>query len=159
MLTVNDANSLDLTAGMTLEAWVYPTVAPSGWRTIIEKEQPGNMVYYLQAGSSSSNQPATGVYTGGAERTLFGTGQLAINTWTHLAATYDGATQRLYVNGTQAVSRTQTGTIQTSGSPLRIGGNSIWGEYFQGRIDEVRIYNRALSQAEIQTDMNTAINP
>jgi hypothetical protein len=41
---------------------------------------------------------------------------------------------------------------------LRIGGNSIWGEHFQGRIDEIRIYNRALSAVEIQTDMNAAIN-
>jgi Concanavalin A-like lectin/glucanases superfamily len=40
---------------------------------------------------------------------------------------------------------------------LRIGGNSVWGEYFQGSIDEIRIYNRALSPAEIQADMNTAI--
>jgi len=42
---------------------------------------------------------------------------------------------------------------------LRFGGNSIWGEYFQGLIDEVRIYNRALSQSEIQSDMNTPVTP
>ena len=41
----------------------------------------------------------------------------------------------------------------------RIGGNGVWGEFFQGRIDEVRIYNRALSAAEVQTDMNTAVQP
>ena len=40
---------------------------------------------------------------------------------------------------------------------MTIGGNSVWGEYFSGRIDEVRIYNRALSQSEIQSDMNTSI--
>ena len=50
-----------------------------------------------------------------------------------------------------------TGAIKTSTGALRIGGNSIWGEYFSGSIDEVRIYNRALSAAEIQTDMNTAV--
>jgi len=53
----------------------------------------------------------------------------------------------------------QTGAIATSSGPLRIGGNAVWGEYFQGRIDEVRIYSRALSQTEIQTDMNTRVNP
>jgi hypothetical protein len=42
---------------------------------------------------------------------------------------------------------------------LRIGGNSVFGEFFQARIDEVRIYNRALSQTEIQNDMNIAITP
>ena len=49
------------------------------------------------------------------------------------------------------------GPMLTSGGVLRIGGNSIWGEFFQGRIDEVRIYNRALSATEIQADMNAPI--
>jgi hypothetical protein len=40
---------------------------------------------------------------------------------------------------------------------LRIGGNAVWGEYFAGSIDEVRIYNRALTAAQITTDMNTPI--
>ena len=64
---------------------------------------------------------------------------------------------RLYVNGVQVSTRTIGGNILTSTSPLRIGGNSIWGEYFSGLIDEVRIYNRPLTATEIQTDMNTAI--
>src|SRR5205814_4164991 len=55
--------------------------------------------------------------------------------------------------GSQAL----TGAIATSTGALRIGGNGVWGEYFQGRIDEVRIYNRALSAAEINTDMTTAV--
>ncbi len=50
-----------------------------------------------------------------------------------------------------------TGAIQASASPLRIGGNAIWGEYTDGRIDEVRIYNRALSAAEITTDMTKPV--
>ena len=40
---------------------------------------------------------------------------------------------------------------------LRIGGTSIWGEYFRGLIDEVRIYNRALNATEIANDMNAAV--
>jgi hypothetical protein len=159
MVTVNDANSLDLTTGMTLTAWVYPTVAPSGWRTIVAKERSGGVVYFLHAGSTSNNRPATGVYISNAERQLFGGSRLSANTWTHLAATYDGTTQRLYVNGVQVSSRAQTGTIQTSTNPLRIGGNSPYGEFFQGRIDEVHIYNRALTQAEIQAVMNTPLTP
>jgi hypothetical protein len=74
-----------------------------------------------------------------------------------LAATYDGATLRLYVNGTLASSLARSGSINTSNSPLRLGGNSIWGEWFNGLIDEVRIYNRALTQPEIQSDMNTPV--
>ena len=48
--------------------------------------------------------------------------------------------------------------ITTSTGALRIGGNAIWGEYFQGDIDEIRIYNRALPATEIQADMNTSIS-
>src|SRR4030095_8952445 len=66
---------------------------------------------------------------------------------------------RLYVNGVQAASQARTGSIQTSSNPLWIGGNSPYGEYFQGLMDEIRIYNRALSQVEIQTDMATSITP
>ncbi len=85
------------------------------------------------------------------------TAQLPLNAWTHLAATHDGTTLRLYVNGVQVGSRPVAGALLTSTGALRIGGNSIWGEFFQGRIDEVRIYNRALSAAELQTDMNTPL--
>ena len=46
-----------------------------------------------------------------------------------------------------------------SANPLRIGGSTALAQYFAGLIDEVRIYNRALSQSEIQTDMNTPIAP
>jgi Concanavalin A-like lectin/glucanases superfamily len=42
----------------------------------------------------------------------------------------------------------------TSSGALRIGGNSIWGEWFAGTIDEVNVYNRALSAAEVTQDMN-----
>ena len=82
-----------------------------------------------------------------------GTANLANNTWTHLATTYDGATLRLYVNGVQVASKAQTGSLATSASPLTIGGDPLDGQYFKGRIDEVRVYRAALSQSEIQADM------
>jgi glucose/arabinose dehydrogenase len=155
-VTVSDADALDLTTGMTLEAWVFPTVALSGWRAVIQKEQPGGVAYYLYASSRNNARPGTGVYIGG-EQILYGDNPLAANTWTHLAATFDGTTQRLYVNGVEVASRAQTGSIETSTGPLRLGGHSVWGEFFQGYIDEVRVYNRALGQAEIQNDMNTPV--
>ena len=71
--------------------------------------------------------------------------------------TYDGATLRLYVNGTLVGSQAKTGAITTSTNPLQIGGDSIYGQYFKGLIDEVRIYNVALAAAQIQTDMNTPV--
>src|SRR4029079_13338606 len=82
---------------------------------------------------------------------------LTANTWNHLALTYDGASLRLYVNGVQVASAAQTGNILTSANPLQIGGDSIFSQFFAGTIDEVRIYNTALNQAQVQSDMGTPV--
>jgi hypothetical protein len=153
LVTINNAASLQLTTGMTLEAWVYPTVIGAWWGDVIYK---GNDNYYLDGTSNPSGFPAMGGTLPNAPP-LYGTGGLALNTWAHLAATYDGATMRLYVNGVQVANRAQTGAIETSTNPLQIGGDSIYGQYFTGRIDEVRIYNRALSATQIQSDINTPL--
>ena len=154
LVTVADHALLDLTTGMTLQAWVYPT-ALSAYRTVILKERPGDLAYALYA-HDGAPRPSAWI-TAGTPATATGTAALPLNTWTHLATTYDGAVLRLYVNGVQVGSQAHSGSLFVSGSPLRIGGNTIWGEYFQGRLDEVRIYSRALSAAEIQSSMNAAI--
>ena len=155
-VTVADANSLDLTR-MTLEAWVFPTALGGLWRTVLLKEQPGQLVYALYSNTDTS-RPSAHVYVGG-DRDTRGTAALPLNAWTHLAATYDGTTLRLYVNGVQASSQAVAGSILTSSGALRLGGNTVWSEWFAGRLDDVRIYNRALSAAEVQADMNRAITP
>ena len=80
-----------------------------------------------------------------------------VGAWTHVALTYNGSQLRLYVNGVQVASGAASGAIQSSTSPLWIGGNQPYGEYFKGLIDDVRVYNRALTPAEIQTDMTTPL--
>jgi hypothetical protein len=92
-----------------------------------------------------------------AAANVYGLAPLPLNTWTHLAGTYDGTTMLFYVNGIQVNSVAQTGAIATSTSPLFIGGDSISGQYWTGLIDEVRVYNRALSASAIQTDMNNPV--
>jgi len=153
-VTVNNSASLQLTSAMTLEAWVFPTTVNSAWRDVIYK---GDDNYYLMAMSTNSSHPVAGAILGGVYAEAIGPNALTANTWAHLATTYDGATVRLYVNGVQVASRAKTGTIATSTNPLQIGGDSIYGQYFAGRIDEARIYNRGLSVAEIQSDMNTPL--
>ena len=155
-VTVNDAAPLHLTTGMTLEAWVKPT-ALSGWRTVIVKEQAADLAYALYA-NTGTNRPSGNVFTG-AEQEARGTAQVALNTWTHLAATYDGATLRLYVNGTQVATKAVTGALVSSTRALRFGGNAIWSEWFTGLLDEVRVYNRALTATELQSDMATPVKP
>jgi chitodextrinase len=153
MVTIPDAPSLRLTSGMTLEAWVNPSVLNFGWKDIIYK---GNDNYYLE-GATPSGAPMVGITVGGSQTEAFGTAQLPANTWAFLAATYDGANLRFFVNGTQISSQPRTGDIITSGNPLQIGGDSIWGQFFQGTIDEVRVYNVALTPGQIQADMATAV--
>ena len=154
-VTMADAAGLDLTTAMTLEAWVNPS-ALSGWQTVIMKERPGGLAYTLYA-HDNAPRPSAYINTGGGDAQAIGATGLPLNTWTHLAVTYDGATLRLFVNGAQAGSQAASGSIISSTSPLRVGGNSLWGEYFSGLIDEVRIYSRVLTAAEIQTDMTTPV--
>ena len=157
--TIPDHPTLDLTTGMTLEAWVRPTTLGNSWRTAIMKEQAGSMAYGLYAhGGDSGQKVPLGEIVSGGFRTAAGTTSLSINTWTHLATTYDGTTLRLFINGVQAGQLPHTGAIVTSTGSLRIGGNNIWGEWFEGQIDEIRIYNRALTATELQADMNTSIS-
>ncbi|HEY2461274.1 MAG TPA: LamG-like jellyroll fold domain-containing protein [Candidatus Acidoferrum sp.] len=155
-VVINDAASLHLSKGMTLEAWVNPTVAPNYWQDIIYKEQD---IYFLEAGSSvAKNPPAIGAtFRANGNQFIAGTARLAAHVWTHLAATYDGTTVRLYVNGTQVASRVMADSLTSSTKALQIGGDAFFGQHFNGMIDEVRVYNRALAVAEIQSDMATAI--
>ena len=94
---------------------------------------------------------------GGSYADAFGTAALTANTWSYLTETYDGSTLRLYVNGTLVASTAHTGAISTSTNPLQIGGDSLYGQNFAGLIDEVRVYNVALTAAQIQTDMATPV--
>jgi PKD repeat protein len=156
-ITVNDSASLNLTTGMTLEAWVYPTAPMTQWTAVMMKEQPNQQVYTLYA-NTASNKPAVDPYINGSEQLLSGGKQLSPNKWWHLVGTYDGQNQRLYVNGTQVAIKAQSGVILTSTGALRIGGDNIWDEYFNGYIDEVRIYNRALTPEEVNYNMATAVS-
>jgi hypothetical protein len=138
---------------MTLEAWVNPS-AVGGWRDLVYK---GTRDIYLLMGSTpQASAPAVGgTFAGNA---VFGSAALPLNTWSHVAGTYDGVTLRLFVNGVEVANRAQTGPITTSTGPLTIGGDPDYRQYWAGKIDEVRVYNRALGANEIQNDMTTPIS-
>ena len=153
-VTVADSASLRLTSAMTLEAWVNPTTVTNAWRDVLVK---GNDDYYLMATSTNTSRPVGAAIVAGTKQRAIGTAALIANTWTHLAVTYDGSAVRLFVNGSQVSSTPASGSIATSALALGIGGDAIHGQFFAGRIDEVRIYNAALSAAQIQTDMTTPI--
>jgi len=78
-------------------------------------------------------------------------GSVSVNTWHHVAMAYDGAFIRIYLDGFKVSSISQSGTTYSDSESLFIG------TWFNGIIDEVRIYNRALSESEIQELYNESI--
>src|SRR5437762_280433 len=111
-VTVNDSDSLDLSSGMTLEAWAYPTAATGTWTTILLKEAPPgyNLAYHLQG--DPSNHPSSYITTDVAGlQGIVGPNPLPLNTWTYVAATYNGATFTLYVNSIVVASQPVSGNI------------------------------------------------
>jgi Ca2+-binding RTX toxin-like protein len=169
-ITDTTASKLDLTNGMTLEAWVNPT-AMSGWETILMKERgiqgEGLLSYALYAHDGAPQAGGTARPSGyvrvnpvasTTDTAVRGTAALTLNTWTHIAVTYDGANLRFYVNGVLRGTTARTGNIASNNGAVRIGGNnSSLQEFFRGLIDDVRIYNRALTAAQITADMNAPI--
>jgi hypothetical protein len=157
-VTVPDSSSLDLTSAMTLEAWVKPSQL-GGWRTALIKEAPSQTELSYGLYASTDTGPASGHVLVGSPPDTFlrGTSTPPTGSWTHVAATYDGFNLRVYVNGVQQASKAVSGPIVTSDGVLRIGGNNVWSEWVAGLIDDVRVYNRALSAAEVQTDMATPL--
>lgn len=155
--TVADSDSLDLTNAMTLEAWVKPR-SRSAWRTVLMKELSNWQSYVLYSAATPYNggngEEPVGFVNGDGVR---GPAPLPLNAWSHLATTFDGTTQRLYVDGTLVASRPSTAAAQVGTGALRIGGNDVWGEQFDGLIDDVRVYDRAISAAEVVADRDTPV--
>jgi len=152
VVSVPDSSSLDLTTNLTLEAWVYISSFTGDFQPILIKPLDAafsGISYALQGASRSTEVPSVGLSI--MPVNLSGPSALSTNTWSHLAATYDGSTVRLYLNGVQVGAQSQTGLLATSTQPLTIGMN------WTGIIDEVRIYNRALDPSEIQGDMTTGV--
>src|SRR6266511_1496066 len=147
-VTVADSNSLDLTNSFTFSAWVNPASAFTDFRSILAK----NYKYYLYASSTGfcGDGSALGGFYEVMDTVACQPSSLPVNTWTHLTLTYNGSVLTLYRNGGAVATANVSGTLSSSTGTLQIGA-SEYGEYFQGLIDEVRVYNRALTNTEIQT--------
>jgi alpha-tubulin suppressor-like RCC1 family protein len=152
---VPDANALDLSTDLTAEGWVYAD-ASSQTRTLLAKEETGGIVYGLFLTSASKVELR--VKAGGTLRSVTSVTSISASTWTHVAGTYDGSYLRVWINGLEENSLAATGSIAVSDQPLRIGGDTVLNQPFSGRIDEVRIYSRALIASEIVADMDVAVD-
>ncbi len=143
---VNVPNSVSLkpASSFTVSAWVYPTQAGGAYQTILVKgawdyalrvTDSGYLQFYLQdVAPVSINGPI-----------------LPVNTWTYVTGVYDDQADAisLYVNAQLVSSQAVTGSIAHDNNPVRIGSHPSGAQVWSGRLDEITIYNRALTPAEI----------
>ncbi|WP_147069459.1 LamG domain-containing protein [Microcystis aeruginosa] len=147
---IPDSNSLDITNALTISAWINPTTVTSS--RIVDKITVGATDGYLLD------------ILGGPLRMIAGNAELlggtvATNTFQHVAGVYDGQFMRLYINGVEVASNDfgSIAPIPTNNLSLKIGVDSTGNDnLFSGLIDEVNIFNRALSASEIG---QLALNP
>lgn len=154
----NNAN-LQITSAITVGAWIYKRTTgsfdeiiskwdatPFGQRSYTMSVNPDGRAYFSLS--------TIGLVT---DASAYTTSLMPLNTWTHLAGTYDGSSVSIYVNGVLNSQSAYTGGIFSGSDDLSIGGvagavgvgSGI--SFFDGRIDEALIYNRALSGSEIFT--------
>lgn len=149
---VNDAPALDTISGqLTLAAWTYRSAPVAGWSVVASRQlQSSGGEHYALA--TKDNVWKFIVTTSSGAKTL--TGPAAVTgSWKHVAGTYDGATMRLYIGGVLVASTAHSGSIAADSRPLVLGGNQNAtgpvSELFKGLLDDVRLYNRALTASEI----------
>ena len=144
----------------TVESWARANKSLTGKVTTVVCNQydlVSNLNYSLGTNNAVASYNMTFGFFNGAWRNVTGFA-MATNTWYHLMGTYDGATVSLYVNGVINTTLSYAGTA-TSGGEIRIArrwddvaNNAAY--FFSGDIPIVKIYNRSLSQAEVNQNFN-----
>ncbi|MHC4118542.1 MAG: LamG domain-containing protein [Planctomycetota bacterium] len=150
-LAAPDSESLDINGDqVSMAAWVNGEDWPAANHVVRKVADTGTgSIYMIRV------QPDTvRVYlnTSAGETVIDGTTTLATNEWIHIALTYDGAEARIYVDGQLDVAVDVSGELTQSDNELRIGRGEPAG-YFMGMIDDVRVYNHALTEDELLAAM------
>src|SRR3989339_770572 len=148
-VSVADKSSIDITNAITLEAGVKSEVVDQdgSTRRVIDK----GATYALGA----SDKAYFKLYLDGiATEALKTWSSSDANVWHHLVGTYDGTAMKLYQDGVNVANTSASGLISTNDNGLQIGRQSDTSGRFKGLINEVRIYNRALTNVEIQNHFN-----
>jgi Galactose oxidase-like, Early set domain/Concanavalin A-like lectin/glucanases superfamily/Bacterial Ig domain/Glucodextranase, domain B/Kelch motif len=164
-VNLGNPTSLQISGSMTISAWINSSAFPVDDAAVVSKR--GNSVAGYQLDTTVDTGPrAIGfklTSSSGSNMIRYGSTALQLNQWYHIAGAYNASNQTMdvYLNGqlnNGALVGTITANQQNSNLSAAIGtkpGNT--GFEFAGRIDDVRIYNRALTQIEIQADMNTPV--
>jgi prepilin-type N-terminal cleavage/methylation domain-containing protein len=141
----------------TVSLWFRIETMPNDFPTILKKQAPPpnggtNRNYTISFIKSNGNISVSSTFAG-VMKTLNSGNNVNDGQWHHLAYTVTGSTQTLYVDGLQKGTQTNTGTPDTQTSNVEIS-NVSGGELFNGWVDDVRIYNRALSLTEVNNAKN-----
>ena len=153
--------ALRLTGSMTLSAWVFPTANPGDDGQIIAKSNSSSGWQLKTTPDTGARTFGIAVSSGNTHVQRYSNTVIALNTWYHVAGVYNATSRTLdiYVNGVLA-NGVLVGTVPASQSNSTVNvniGRRTGGYNFIGTIDEVRAYNTALTQAQIQADMATPI--
>jgi hypothetical protein len=156
-VSVGDTSSLNATTAFTVSAWVYKTGNSSGSSvagTIAGKWNSSGTGWFLELHDTDSGTPNQLRFyiSGVSTASTYSVGQVSNNAWHHILVKYDGVKKYIYIDGTLDTSPDTTGTPTTANDSFQIGfdtGSAASFNYFNGKIDEVRIYNRALSANEV----------
>jgi hypothetical protein len=152
-VTVADAEDLRITEELTVEAWVKPS-SPLSDDPVIYKDTWGETGHAVGIGIYNYGKPEAFIGEGEGEfESVVSSKAIEPNVWSHLAFTYDGGHMRLYVDGELVAGKAQSEGPPWGEGDLVIGCNPNYPEHFEGLIDEVRVYNRALDGEEVAASM------
>lgn len=158
-VNVPTSASLSPTAAITVEAWIYATSwGVNAWtNTIVSKEDwaSGSRGYVLRCGNAGRLSFNIGIGTGWTEAVTTVT-VMNLNQWHHVAGTFNGTQIKIYVDGIEVATTSVTASITASPYDLRIGESAysnVSSRPFIGRIDEVRVWNTALTVAQLREYM------
>ena len=157
-LEIPHSNSLNITGDqITLASWVYFDDVSGGPEIVLAKivqdGQHSAPYFAYNLCILSNGTPRFFLTTSGTQRRLPGSPNFESGRWYHMAGTYDGSEMILYVDGEVSATMNATGNINGYDTPLFLGINGGRGEPMDGKIDDVRIYDHALDQVEIQALM------
>jgi hypothetical protein len=154
-IEVSDSNSLDLSTALTFSVWLYKQDAGTGgWAVVFSKgdtsAQDSNSPYALLH-SYYGKYPSIGLVKNNYRGIIGSTAKTNFSVWYLLTVTWDGADIKYYINGELKDTKEWVGTLPNSDSKLLIGSDPPGStEYFRGVMDDLRIYDHALSGDEIK---------
>jgi len=142
-----DSSVLDIRSAITIEAWIKPAIIDQvGYFITRDDTSNRNWSIYLY----SDEYIYWDIYLdGGNKKETKSTTQVVAGTWYHVVGTYDGSNQKLYINGSLEDNDAETGNLDNDDVSLAIGSQEDGLNAFYGSIDEARVYNRALTLAEV----------